>query len=175
MTDPGAGTPDRGYGGRVKDVEVIGVRVELPLNTPIVVLRELTGERHLPVWIGGAEASAIVLGQQAVEPPRPLTHDLIKNILTALGRSVTRVEITSVKENIFYARLVLDDGSTVEARTSDAIAIALRYGCSILCADEVLHSSGIVIASEDQDEVERFREFLDNVSPDDFEADADSE
>ena len=152
----------------MKEVEVIGVRVEMPSNTPIVVLRETAGERHLPIWVGGAEASAIVLGQQGIEAPRPLTHDLIKDLLTALGRSVVRVEIVDVRDNIFYASLVLDDGSTVGSRTSDAIAIALRYGCSIVCAETVLDISGIVIASQDQDEVERFREFLDQVSPDDF-------
>lgn len=140
----------------------------MPSNTPIVVLREMAGERHLPIWVGGAEASAIVLGQQGIEAPRPLTHDLIKDLLTALGRSVVRVEIIDVRDNIFYASLVLDDGSTVESRTSDAIAIALRYGCPIVCAETVLDISGIVIAAQDSDEVERFREFLDHVSPDDF-------
>lgn len=159
----------------MKEVEVIGVRVEMPSNTPIVVLREMAGDRHLPIWIGSAEASAIVLGQQGIEAPRPLTHDLIKALLGTLGRSVTRVEIVDVRDNIFFASLILDDGSSVESRTSDAIAIALRYGCPIVCAETVLDISGIVIASEDQDEVERFREFLDNVSPDDFVGGADPE
>lgn len=142
----------------------------MPANTPIVVLRETTGERHLPIWIGSAEASAIVMGQQGVEPPRPLTHDLIKNLLAQLGRTLVRVEIVEVKDSVFYATLVLDDGTEVESRTSDAIALALRYECPIQCADEVLDSSGIVVESDDQDEVERFRDFLDNVDPSDFDS-----
>lgn len=150
---------------------MVGVRVEMPGNTPIVVLREVDGQRHLPIWIGTAEASAILLGQQGAQPPRPLTHDLIKELLGSLGRSVKQVDIVEVRDNVFYATLVLDNGQEVGSRTSDAIAIALRYGCPIRCADTVLDSSGIVMAGEDSDEeVERFREFLDQVSPDDFEA-----
>lgn len=143
----------------------------MPGSTPIVVLREIEGERHLPIWVGSAEASAIVLGQQGVQPPRPLTHDLIKELLEALGRSVTRVDIVEVRDNVFYASLILDNGVEVGARTSDAIAIALRYGCGIHCAETVLESSGIVMVSEESDEeVERFRAFLDSVNPDDFDA-----
>ncbi len=87
----------------------------MPGSTPIVVLREIEGERHLPIWVGSAEASAIVLGQQGVQPPRPLTHDLIKELLEALGRSVTRVDIVEVRDNVFYASLILDNGVEVGA------------------------------------------------------------
>lgn len=150
---------------------MVGVRVEMPSNTPIVVLREVGGQRHLPIWIGPAEASAIAAGQQGLQPPRPLTHDLIKELLASLGRSVKQVNIVEVRDSVFYAVLVLDNGQEVGSRTSDAIAIALRYGCPIQCADTVLDSSGIVMAGDDSDEeVERFREFLEQVSPDDFEA-----
>jgi bifunctional DNase/RNase len=143
----------------------------MPSNIPIVVLREVDGQRHLPIWIGTAEANAIVAGQQGAEPPRPLTHDLIKDLLSSLGRSVKHVNIVEVRDNVFYANLVLDNDQEVGSRTSDAIAIALRFGCPIRCADTVLESSGIVMAGEDSDEeVERFREFLDRVTPEDFEA-----
>jgi bifunctional DNase/RNase len=154
----------------VREVDVMGVRVEMPSNQPIVLLREVGGDRYLPIWIGAAEATAIAFAQQGVVPPRPLTHDLIKDILGATGTSLEQVEITDVKDGVFYANLVFGGGAEVSARPSDSIAIALRTGTTIYCADAVLDEAGLAVPAEDEDEVERFREFLDHVTPEDFES-----
>jgi bifunctional DNase/RNase len=154
----------------VRELEVVGVRVEMPSRTPIVLLRERGGQRYLPIWVGSAEASAIALAQQGVVPPRPLTHDLLNHVITALGRRLEQVRIVEVRDNVFYAELHFDGGLTVGSRSSDAIALALRVGCPILGAEQVLESGSVPVPDdEDDDEVERFREFLDQVSAEDFE------
>jgi uncharacterized protein len=155
--------------GLVKPVDVLGVRVEMPTNQPIVLLRERQGERYLPIWIGAAEATAIAYAQQGVEPPRPLTHDLMKDILDALGHRVTEVRIVELKDKVFYAVLVLDGRIEVSARPSDAIALALRTETQIVVAEDVLEEAGVALTQEEDDEVEKFREFLDQVSAEDFE------
>lgn len=153
----------------MREVEVVGVRVEVPSNQPIVLLREATGERYLPIWIGAVEATAIAFAQQGVVPPRPLTHDLLKDVLDATGNDLTEVRITEVNDGIFYATLVLGSGVEVSARPSDSIALALRTGSRIVCADEILDDAGIAVPDEREEEVEKFREFLDHVTPEDFE------
>lgn len=151
------------------ELEVVGVRVEMPSRTPIVLLREKDGERYLPIWIGSAEASAIAMAQQGVVPPRPLTHDLLGEVVTALGHTLEQVRIVDMKENVYYAELAFSGGVTVGSRSSDAIALALRVGCPILGAESVLEAGSVPVPDEDEDEVERFREFLDQVSAEDFE------
>jgi bifunctional DNase/RNase len=140
----------------------------MPDNQPIVLLRERGGDRYLPIWIGAPEASAIAFAQQGVVPPRPLTHDLLKDVLDTFGHQLEQVRITEMRENVYYAELAFIGGTTVGSRTSDAIALALRVGCPILSADDVLEAGGIPVPDEDEDEVEKFREFLDSVSPEDF-------
>ncbi len=148
---------------------MLGVRVEMPNNAPIVLLRERDGQRYLPIWIGAPEATAIAYAQQGVEPPRPLTHDLMVNVITELGHHLEQVRITGMKNNVFYATLVFDDGTRlIESRPSDAIALALRSATPILAEESLLDLAGVTMAVEDEDEVERFREFLDNVSAEDF-------
>ena len=147
----------------------MGVRVEMPSNQPIVLLREVTGERYLPIWIGAVEATAIAFAQQGVVPPRPLTHDLMKDLLDALGQELAEVQITDMKDGVFFATLVLGSGVEIGARPSDSIALALRTGSRIVCAEEVLDEVGLAVPAEQEDEVEAFREFLDHVSPEDFE------
>ena len=147
----------------------MGVRVEMPSNQPIVLLREVTGERYLPIWIGAVEATAIAFAQQGVVPPRPLTHDLMKDLLDALGQELAEVQITDMKDGVFFATLVLGSGVEIGARPSDSIALALRTGSRIVCAEEVLDEVGLAVPAEQEDEVERFREFLDQVTPEDFE------
>ena len=154
----------------MREVDVVGVRVEMPSNQPIVLLREVAGDRYLPIWIGAVEATAIAFAQQGVVPPRPLTHDLLKDLLGATGNELTEVRITEVREGVFYAMLVLASGVEVSARPSDSIALALRTGTKIVCADDVLDEAGLEVPEEDEDEVEKFREFLDSVSPEDFES-----
>ena len=152
----------------MKELDVVGVRVEMPSNNPIVLLRERGGDRYLPIWVGAAEASAIAFAQQGVVPPRPLTHDLLKELVTAFGRTLEEIRIVAIRDNVFHAELAFDGGLTVGCRSSDAIALALRVGCRIVGADEVLEAGGVSVPDEDEDEVEKFREFLDQISPEDF-------
>ncbi|MHA7180522.1 bifunctional nuclease family protein [Arthrobacter sp. MDB2-24] len=164
------------------EVEVVGVRIELPSNQPLVLLRETAGERHLPIWIGAPEASAIAFVQQGIVPPRPMTHDLLVDVVAAAGKTISEVRITSVEDTVYHAQLVFSDGVTVSSRASDALAIALRVPCPIYCADEVLALAGVEIADADTEETEdgdteetaekevlQFREFLADVEPEDFE------
>jgi uncharacterized protein len=157
---------------RVLDLEVVGVRVEMPSNNPIVLLRDREGGRYLPIWVGAVEATAIAYAQQGIVPPRPLTHDLLRDILGALGVSVTEVRITALEDGVFYAVIVFSTGVEVSARPSDAIALALRVDAPIRGTDEVMDEAGIDIPDEEpaaaEDQVEKFREFLDQVSPEDF-------
>jgi bifunctional DNase/RNase len=160
-------------------MRVVGVRVELPANQPVVLLREEDGVRYLPIWIGAAEASAIAFQQQGVQTVRPLTHDLMRDIIGALGARLEAVHITEMREDIYYAELRFSGGVTVSARPSDAIALALRCDVEILGSDEVLDTAGIEIpddaaavaeepGEDAEDQVEKFREFLDKITPEDF-------
>ncbi|KRC63816.1 hypothetical protein ASE12_02965 [Aeromicrobium sp. Root236] len=153
----------------MREVEVVGVRVEMPTNQPLVLLRELDGGRYLPIWIGAVEASAIAYAQQGTVTARPLTHELMQRIVEALGDELNEVQIIDVREGIFYANLIFASGSEVEARPSDSIALALRSGARILCAEDVLDEAGILATTDEDEEIEKFREFLDEISPEDFE------
>ncbi|MBM7368948.1 bifunctional nuclease family protein [Gordonia hydrophobica] len=160
------------------EMRVVGIRVEPPQNQPVLLLREVSGARYLPIWIGQSEAASIALQQRGVEPPRPLTHDLVVNLCEAFGRTLQQVRIVDMQEGTFYAEMVFDGDVVVEARPSDAIAIAMRCDASIVAVDEVLDGAGMIMPDEDggesaaegasDDEVEAFREFLDQVSPEDF-------
>jgi len=155
-------------------MEVIGVRVEMPSNQPIVLLKEIDGSRFLPIWVGAVEATAIAFGQQGVEPPRPLTHDLMNNVLDLLDVTLTAVHMTEIKDGVFYATMLLRDSTgeqrTISARPSDAIALAVRSHSNILATQELLDEIGIEIPQGDGEnqEVEKFREFLDQINPEDF-------
>lgn len=162
------------------EMRIVGIRVEPPQNQPVLLLREVTGSRYLPIWIGQSEAASIALEQREIEPPRPLTHDLIEQIVEAFGRSLVQVRIVDMREGTFYAEMVFDGDVVVQARPSDAIAVAMRMDAPILAADEVLDDAGLQIPEEDdaasgsesgetsEEEVEAFREFLDQISPEDF-------
>lgn len=155
-------------------MEVIGVRVEMPSNQPIVLLKEIDGSRFLPIWVGAVEATAIAFAQQGVEPPRPLTHDLMNNLVNLLDATLTAVHLTEIKDGIFYATMLLRDSKggqlTISARPSDAIALAVRSRSNILATQELLDEIGIEIPQGDGEnqEVEKFREFLDQINPEDF-------
>jgi len=153
-------------------VELVGVRIELPSNTPIVLLREQDGDRYLPIWIGAGEATAIALALEGVEPQRPLTHDLLSTIVEKLEATVDRVVVTELRDGIYFADLVLNrDGSeiTVSSRPSDAIALAARTEAPIFVFPSVLEEAGVEIRDEEEeDAVARFRSFIDSVSPEDF-------
>src|SRR5260370_8031122 len=109
-------------------MEVVGVRVEMPTNQPIVLLKETQGERYLPIWIGAVEATAIAFAQQGMVPPRPLTHDLLRDVLEALGVQLRTVNITALRDGIYFAALVFSNGKKFSARPSDSIALPLRTG-----------------------------------------------
>src|SRR6201986_543743 len=151
-------------------MRVVGVRVELPANQPVVLLREEDGVRYLPIWIGAVEASAIAFQQQGGQTLRPLTHALLRDGIGALGVRLAAVHITELRDDVYYAELRFSGGVTVSARPSDAIALALRCEVEILGTDAVLEAGGIEIPDEEEDELEKFREFLDNISPEDFAA-----
>lgn len=149
----------------------------MPANNPVVLLKETDGERVLPIWVGAVEATAIAYAQQGVVPPRPLTHDLMRDVLIAVGAGLVSIEISALDEGVFYATLHFDSGVEVSARPSDAIALALRMGVPIYGADTVLDEAGVELPVDTEESadiadpdaaVEEFRAFLDQVSPEDF-------
>lgn len=152
-------------------MSLVGVRVELPSNQPIVLLKEVAGDRYLPIWIGAVEATAIAFALQGIETPRPMTHDLMRDILTQADLRVDRIVISELVDQTFYATITMGlNGKPVEvsSRPSDAIALAVRINAPIFAAEDVLEQAGIELRDEEETEVEKFREFLDQVSPDDF-------
>jgi bifunctional DNase/RNase len=163
-------------------MQVVGVRIEMPSNQPIVLLKEIDGVRFLPIWVGAVEATAIAFAQQGVIPPRPLTHDLMQDIVESLDATLTAVQVTAMEEGVFMASLLIRDPDgnavSVSARPSDAIALALRTHSNILADSDLLDNVGIEIpddvaedalnASGESSEMERFREFLDQINPEDF-------
>ena len=154
-------------------MHLVGVRVELPTNNPIVLLREADGEhRVLPIFIGAVEATAIAFALQGVVTQRPMTHDLMRDLLTELGIGVERVLITELREGTFYAEIQMTTNGAshaVSSRPSDAIALAARLGTPIFANEEVLDEAAVTVSEdEDEEEVERFREFLEGVNPEDF-------
>ena len=160
---------DETGGSDLRELSVVGVRVELPSQQPIVLLKEVDGERYLPIWIGAVEATAIAFAQQGVVTARPMTHDLMRDLLGAVGVELDRAEIVALDGGIFFAELVLSNGTRVDSRASDAIALAVRTGSPVLCSAEVVAAAGVeVVDVEQQREVEKFRDFLEHVEPDDF-------
>lgn len=151
-----------------------GVRIEIPSQKPILLLKEEEGNRYLPIWIGPYEASAIALEMSNIKTPRPMTHDLIINIINNLDISIDNIEITDIKNNTFYAIINIKNKDSkiirVDSRPSDAIAAAVRIKCDIFVEEHVLESGGLEIQSIDE-EVEKFKEFLNHVNPEDFKHD----
>lgn len=165
----------------VQQVRIASLAVDPRTDQPVVILKplgEAPGEgRLLPIWIGQPEATAILLAIEDVETPRPMTHDLLRNVIETLDAYIERVEITRVDGGTFYAALVVrgeERTRIIDARPSDSIALAVRTGAPIFVADDVLDEAAVddeSIIDEDADEdaaVEEFRRFLDNVEPSDF-------
>jgi bifunctional DNase/RNase len=157
-------------------MELVGVRVEIPANTPMVLLQEQEGEhRLLPIYIGTAEASAIHYALEGIEPPRPLTHDLFVSVLGELDVTLDRVVITEVREHTYYAELHLSTGDgekVVSSRPSDGIALAVRTETPLFANETLLDEAGQLPEPEPEEEAEEiideFKSFIDSVSPDDF-------
>ncbi|WP_159611691.1 bifunctional nuclease family protein [Glutamicibacter sp. JC586] len=156
------------------ELEFSGIRIQLPANQPLLLLRHAEQNLYLPLWIGAPEASAIAMSEQGLTPPRPMTHDLILSIFEATGVKLERVEIISVHNAVFVAELVLSNGKRIDSRSSDAVALAVRTQCPIYCAEEVLNDAGVAIELEADEEeapeeqLREFREFLDKIDPEDF-------
>lgn len=154
---------------------VTGVRVELPSNTPIVLLREKSGARFLPIWVGAVEAMAISSALDGVTAARPMTHDLLCSVVESLDATVDRVVVTDLRNNVYYANLILTSGGkevVVSSRPSDAIAIAVRTGAPVYADRAILDAVGIEIEDETteptEDEITRFREMLEDITVEDF-------
>ncbi len=161
----------------MQEMVIYGVSFDLVGKQPIVLLKTADGNKFLPIWIGHAEAAAILMKLQSQAPPRPMTHDLLTDMLEQLGASVTRITVTELRENTFYAQItVQQDGSEIEidSRPSDAIALAIRSDAPIFAADDVIEESAIefegdeVSEEEIETKVTEFRRFLDDVTPDQF-------
>lgn len=155
------------------EMQLVGVRVELPTNQPIVLLREKDGERFLPILIGPVEATAIAFALQGIVTARPMTHDLLKSILEELGVSIDRVVITELRDTTFYASIEMTkDGTSysVSSRPSDAIALAVRGTVPLFASPSVVEQAGIPIRDDEDEETEvaKFKEFLESVTPEDF-------
>ena len=159
------------------EMEVLGVQVELPVNTPVLLLRELEGERRvLPIYIGSAEAASIHHALNGDRPERPLTHDLFVDVFDTLSVDLQRIEVTHLSHSTYYAELELVSGGEVKrvsARPSDAVALAVRSGTAVFVAEEVLDEAAHVL-DDDGDEpeqlVDEFRKFIEEVSPEDFQS-----
>ncbi|MDO8144798.1 MULTISPECIES: bifunctional nuclease family protein [unclassified Isoptericola] len=150
-------------------VEVLGVRQQQNDQEIVVLLLDTSAELAVPIVIGAREASAIAMAQAGVATPRPMTHDLLRDLLTAVGVELERVEIVALDGGIFFAELVLSNGTRLDSRASDAIALAVRTGSPVLCSAEVVAAAGVEIVDlAQQREVEKFRDFLDHVNPEDF-------
>lgn len=153
-------------------MDVLGIRIELPTNQPLILLKEKGGDRVLPIWIGFSEAVAIALRMQEIETARPMTHDLIKNMLDELRVKAERVVITEIVDGTFYATLTLSASTkphNISSRPSDAIALAVRTDMPVFAEEKVLDEASIVLESVEE-EIDRFRDFLDHVKPEDFQA-----
>ena len=163
------------------EVRLTAVRVDLQSNTPVILLQEPEGaHRTLPIFIGAAEATAIALAQQGVATPRPMTHDLLQDVIESLDARVDHVVVTELRAATFYAEIHLRSGNAetvVSSRPSDAVALAVRASCPLYVNDELMDSEAVVLQLDDEDEAEpanpeslvgEFREFLDKVKPEDF-------
>ncbi len=173
------------------EVRLRAVRVDLQSNTPVLLLQESDGlGRTLPIFIGAPEATAIAFALQGMDTPRPMTHDLIRDLLEALGSDVLRVVVTELRASTYYAEIVLAQAGAelpVSSRPSDAVAVAVRTGAPLFVADDLMDAEGIMLAVDEEDEDEddaeddlveeggnpeeivgEFRSFLDNIRPEDF-------
>jgi uncharacterized protein len=162
------------------EMHLSAVRVEIPSNQPLLLLQETSGARRtLPIYIGPAEAQAIAFAQQGVETPRPMTHDLMRDLLEELSATVECIVITELRDRTFYAEIRMVVGGqrhAVSARPSDAVALAVRVDCGIYAEEELLDAEGVILPAEEEDDetpeadelVSEFRHFIEGIRPEDF-------
>ena len=155
-------------------MQIYGVSFDMVGKQPIVLLKTVDGNRFLPIWIGHPEAAAILMKLQGASTPRPMTHDLLSDLLEQLDVNCTRVAVTELRENTFYASITLSVNGReleIDSRPSDALALAVRSGAPIFAAEDVIAESAIEFEHEVEDTeevVEKFKDFLENVTPEDF-------
>jgi bifunctional DNase/RNase len=158
----------------VQEMTIYGVSFDMVGKQPIVLLRTMDGNKYLPIWIGHPEAAAILMKLQGASTPRPMTHDLVTDMLTELNARVTRITVTELRENTFYALITIQvNGSEIEvdSRPSDALALAVRTSAPIYVADKVIDDSAIEFEAEAEDAgdvIDEFKRFLEDVKPEDF-------
>jgi len=158
----------------VIEVEVVGIRLELPSNQPVLILKDAANSRYLPLWIGTAEATSISLALDSIATARPLTHDLMISIMERAGAELTSVSITDLIESTFMAVLQFSNQDDLSARPSDAVALAIRLNRPVYVSEDVFDEAGLDIEDEDseqpdtQEELEKFRAFLEDLNPEDF-------
>jgi len=164
-------------GVRVQEMVIYGVSFDMVGKQPIVLLKTVEGNKFLPIWIGHPEAASILMKLQGATTPRPMTHDLLCSMLGELEVRCTQIAVTELRENTFYASITLNVNGRemeIDSRPSDAIALAVRAGAPIFAADEVIAESAIEFEHEVEDTeevVEKFKDFLDHVTPEDFASD----
>jgi len=158
----------------VQEMVIYGVSFDMVGKQPIVLLKTIDGNKFLPIWIGHPEAAAILMKLQGATTPRPMTHDLISEMISELDAQCTRVSVTELKDNTFYASITLRvNGQEIEidSRPSDALAVAVRTSAPIFAAEDVISESAIEFEHEAEDTeevVDQFKRFLDEVTPEDF-------
>ena len=161
-------------GEAMQEMVIYGVSFDLVGKQPIVLLKTADGNKFLPIWIGHPEAAAILMKLQGATTPRPMTHDLVTEILGQLEATVVRIAVTELRDNTFYAQITVQMNGTeieVDSRPSDAIALAIRADAPIFAADDVIEESAIEFEGDEVNEeemVDEFKKFLDNVTPDEF-------
>ncbi len=156
----------------MKEMQVHGVNLDVMTNQPVVILKDAEAKRFLPIWIGQFEATSILMELQGVKSTRPLTHDLLRSAFEAVQTKVLKVVINDIQDGTFYARIYLENGTNnqfdLDARPSDAIALAVRVNAPIFAVDSVVDKASVMSDEGEDDEVERFKEFIETVNPEDF-------
>lgn len=156
----------------VREMQVIGITMDPVTQSPIIILRDKENRNTLPIWIGVLEANAIAIGLEHMQLPRPMTHDLIKNLLVQIGVKLLRVEVTDIRDNTYYAALHMEVGGkpvTVDSRPSDAIAIAIRMDVPIMVREDVLEKAlKVESGTGSGDMKDKWTELLENMDPEDF-------
>lgn len=153
------------------EMKIHGVNLDVMTNQPVIILKDPQAKRFLPIWIGQFEATAILMEIQGIKPSRPLTHDLLKSVAESLGSHPVRVVINDLKDGTFFAQIhLIKDAETliIDSRPSDAIALAARTKSPIFVAEKVIEKASVVSEAGEEEEVSRFKKFLDNVKPEDF-------
>jgi bifunctional DNase/RNase len=154
-------------------MELQGVNLDVMTNQPVVILRDPSAGRFLPIWIGQFEATAILMEIQGVKPSRPLTHDLLKSVIETFEASIEQIVIDNLQDGTFFAKIRLETGSTIlsiDARPSDAIALAVRTNTPIFVEEDVLDKASVPTEGDEEEQVEQFRSFLEDIRPEDFDA-----